>query len=502
MSIHGNPFGLDLLGLIFGMLCLLFPNAVYAATYYVAMNGNDGNPGTEALPWKSLQKAKDSVAAGDTVRIKAGDYFVGSSLRMTRAGTAGSPITYRAHGDGEVRITNSSILPADSWKRVRDSIYSTQITPPVLAVFQNGIPLHIPGARPNIRSVDDLIPNSFYISGTTLYVWLEDGSDPGKSIMRVSPSHVIELHNSPYTTFEGLTVEYGYTGFKNQSDKAHHVTIRNCTIRSISNQGIQPVAKDSVIENNLFQKIGTNNHQHGIYGSERGTVVRHNIFEEIAGAGIHQFKQGGGAGGGCELYGNIFRKPRKMTPGGGYYVDIVVSSGEGGNKIYNNLFYGEGKRTGILVSTPNNQVYHNTFVGSVSALQLRGGTRGNKIFNNIFKDSSGPFIAWPTSSLPQSVDYNLYHDRTSPRWQWNGKSYTSFTDYQAASGEMHSVYGDLHPVGATDFHLRSDSPAIDRGTPLAEVQTDFDGVPRPQGCCYDIGAYEFRNTHPGPPVRR
>jgi Periplasmic copper-binding protein (NosD) len=492
MAINGKLFRLSPLGLMVGMLCLLFQNAVYAATYYVAMDGNDRNPGTETRPWKSLEKARDSVAAGDTVRIKAGDYFVGPRLRMTRAGTAGNPITYQAHGDGEVRITNSSVLPAGAWKRLRDSIYSTQINPPVLAVFRDGIPLRLPGSRPRIRSVDDLIPDSFYVSGPTLYVWLEDGSDPRNSVMRVSPSHVIELHNSHYNIFNGLTVEYGYTGFKLQSDGTHHITIRNCTMRSISNQGIQPVAKNSVIEHNLFQKIGTDNHQHGIYGAERGTVVRHNIFEEISGAGIHQFRQGGGAGGGCELYGNIFRKPRRMTPGGRYYVDIVVSAGEGGNKIYNNLFYGEGKRAGIRLSTPNNQVYHNTFVDSVPALQFGRGNTGNKISNNIFQMTQGPFLAWPTSSLPQSVDYNLYHHSTSPRWQWNGTTYRRFTEYQAASGEMHSVYADFHPVGATDFRLRSDSPAIDRGTPLAEVQTDFDGVSRPQGCCHDMGAYEFR----------
>jgi len=191
-----------------------------------------------------------------------------------------------------------------------------------------------------------------------------------------------------------------------------------------------------------------------------------------------------------------------LTPGGGYYVDIVVSSGEGGNKIYNNLFYGEGKRTGIRLSTPNNQVYHNTFVDSVSALQVRPGNRGNKIFNNIFKATSGPFIAWPRFALPQSVDYNLYQASTSPRWQWNGTTYTRFTDYQAASGETHSIYGEVHPLGATDLHLRFGSPAIDRGTALTEIQSDFDGVPRPQGCCYDIGAYEFPGTATRSPVTR
>ena len=41
-----------------------------------------------------------------------------------------------------------------------------------------------------------------------------------------------------------------------------------------------------------------------------------------------------------------------------------------------------------------------------------------------------------------------------------------------------------------DFRLRYDSPAIDAGLPLAEVTEDADGVRRPRGAGYDIGAYE------------
>ena len=49
-----------------------------------------------------------------------------------------------------------------------------------------------------------------------------------------------------------------FNGIKNQGKTTHHIVIRNCVIRSISSQGIQPVAKDCVIERNLFQKIGSN----------------------------------------------------------------------------------------------------------------------------------------------------------------------------------------------------------------------------------------------------
>ena len=45
-----------------------------ASTYYVAPDGHDLNPGTEALPWRTIQKAADTLVAGDTVYIKAGVY--------------------------------------------------------------------------------------------------------------------------------------------------------------------------------------------------------------------------------------------------------------------------------------------------------------------------------------------------------------------------------------------------------------------------------------------
>jgi hypothetical protein len=43
----------------------------------------------------------------------------------------------------------------------------------------------------------------------------------------------------------------------------------------------------------------------------------------------------------------------------------------------------------------------------------------------------------------------------------------------------------------SNFRLRSESPAIDKGQILSEVSNDYDGVLRPQGSSHDIGAYEF-----------
>ena len=48
-------------------------NAVAAsAIYYVTPDGDDANPGTESQPWRTIQKAADTLVAGDTVYIRAG----------------------------------------------------------------------------------------------------------------------------------------------------------------------------------------------------------------------------------------------------------------------------------------------------------------------------------------------------------------------------------------------------------------------------------------------
>jgi hypothetical protein len=43
-----------------------------------------------------------------------------------------------------------------------------------------------------------------------------------------------------------------------------------------------------------------------------------------------------------------------------------------------------------------------------------------------------------------------------------------------------------------DFRLKEGACGIDLGATLPEVTHDFDGVKRPQGRAYDIGAFEFK----------
>jgi hypothetical protein len=44
------------------------------ATYYVATNGSDSNPGSIDSPWLTLQKAFNSISPGDILYVRGGTY--------------------------------------------------------------------------------------------------------------------------------------------------------------------------------------------------------------------------------------------------------------------------------------------------------------------------------------------------------------------------------------------------------------------------------------------
>lgn len=82
--------------------------AVYAAEYHVSSDiGSDSNLGTADMPFRTIQKAADSVVAGDTVIIEDGTYYETVTLRTS--GTKDKPIVFKAanHGKNKVIISGA-----------------------------------------------------------------------------------------------------------------------------------------------------------------------------------------------------------------------------------------------------------------------------------------------------------------------------------------------------------------------------------------------------------
>ncbi|MCJ7616092.1 MAG: DUF1565 domain-containing protein, partial [Desulfobacterales bacterium] len=90
------------------LLCVA-PLILDASDYYIDTNNpsaNDSNPGTEALPWKTITKANQTLVAGDTVYIKAGTYS--TYIVPVNSGISSNPIIYRNYGADNVTIQNAS----------------------------------------------------------------------------------------------------------------------------------------------------------------------------------------------------------------------------------------------------------------------------------------------------------------------------------------------------------------------------------------------------------
>jgi hypothetical protein len=49
---------------------------------------------------------------------------------------------------------------------------------------------------------------------------------------------------------------------------------------------------------------------------------------------------------------------------------------------------------------------------------------------------------------------------------------------------------DFQANGTGDYRLKSNSPAVNKGTATSAPTTDIDGIGRPRGAAHDIGAYE------------
>jgi len=81
---------------------------VLAAEYYVSPTGSDSNPGTQASPFATLQKANDSAAAGDTIWMRAGKYGSTTQITLSKSGTSDTNRTKIWAYPGEVPVIDFS----------------------------------------------------------------------------------------------------------------------------------------------------------------------------------------------------------------------------------------------------------------------------------------------------------------------------------------------------------------------------------------------------------
>ncbi len=245
----------------------------------------------------------------------------------------------------------------------------------------------------------------------------------------------------------------------------------------------------------------------------------------------HGLELAGGEARGNEIYDNSIgvRQTGGLLIGNRIYANtqMGVNIGSQGelreNAIYGNPIGIDVQGGGTFIAA-NNRIYQNSDAG----ILLRGGQKPlieNNTFlqltgdairiqkienvtlrNNLFAVEGGNGIRVPDGSLTGfASDYDLFQLSGGGRLgQWESRFYTSLADWIYDLGlDAHGLAADARlasPRGADgllgwqggvdhglddDFHLRGDSPAIDRGDPTSLWM----GEPVPNGGRVDIGAY-------------
>jgi len=92
--------------------------------YVDANRGDDANSGTQNEPFKTIQKAISLAKPGDTIYVKAGEYY--ENIKITHSGTKGKPITITAQKGA--RLYGVKPLNAN-WQKIGQYSYKTTDIP-------------------------------------------------------------------------------------------------------------------------------------------------------------------------------------------------------------------------------------------------------------------------------------------------------------------------------------------------------------------------------------
>lgn len=200
----------------------------------------------------------------------------------------------------------------------------------------------------------------------------------------------------------------------------------------------------------------------------------------------------------------------RISGAGNWSIGISASQPFSNLQIFNNVLdladSVSGTRKGIFIRpgggtvSDNIHVYNNTIVNA-NALGVELDVTDNapaelsnvKIKNNLLYESNSITINQLFGEVAGlEVDYNCLW-ASDPGWQqvhYNGSSYAP--PYAGLNENGTDEKPLLADVPGRDYHLAApDQACMERGVDLSPFfAADKDGIPRPQGTAWDVGAYE------------
>ena len=443
-------------------------------TYYVAKNGNDSNPGTEASPWLTLTKTGNTAKAGDTVYIKEGTY--NERLYPVNSGTPGNYIKFI----GKNAIIDNRML---SGGRSECSIRLIHLD----WIWIEGFTIY---PSINIRciwmGIDD------FVSGETKF----------SSNLRIKGNHII-ANARPHNLIH--VGHYGGGGMEEGKNtdiiiEENTLTLSGTELEFPSNNAemisLSYTNRCEVRYNQIYGSFGIGMCFKGGYTNLK---IHHNIVEKSANQAIY-LDGYARYGANVEIYNNYlkdvgpFRTPYYLIP-----QPIITLGAEWGQsatiphlkenvKIYNNILInadvgvniGGGQNSPTIATFQNIHVYNNTII-NMTGYGIQAPTWG--INPPILKD-----IVIRNNLLyggKKGTDDVIYHKNVLGITIENNH-YSSGTSRDPG---IFPTYGNPLFVSITDYHLRKESPCVDTGTSNGAPLFDYDNKPRIGNP--DRGAHEY-----------
>jgi hypothetical protein len=420
------------------------------AVYYVAPTGNDANPGTLDKPWRTIQHAADTLVAGETVYLRAGVYH--ERVMPQNSGGPGSEITYAAYPGETPTLNGDGITLPDDLAGLFEIASRSYIRLTGLRVINAG---------PFANNAAILVSDSEHVT-----------------IQNCTTSHTassgIGVWGSQHIVIEGNTVEQAGLGGGQECITvagADAFEVRNNTVLDCEKEGID--AKDGS-SNGLIARNAVNHPRAvGIYvdawdkPTHDITVSQNIVFDSAESAGFTVASEMGGLLTNIRLENNIAYHNQT------YGIEIsrccTESQPMDGIVIVNNTLYenGNGVDWGGGIIADNAQAQ-------------------NVVIRNNIASQNLTFQIAVAADIPAgnvTVDHNLIDGYRGYEDEVYGEDYVE--------GDPRFV-----DVASANFHLHSDSPAIDRGSATGAPNVDMDGDHRPAGAGYDIGADEWRTVAP------
>jgi hypothetical protein len=443
--------------IVFALLGCDGPNQVLAeiqsgTTHYVSPNGSDSAPGTQAAPWRTIQKAADSLQAGQTAIVAAGNY--GQRVLITRSGTSAAPITLQAANRADVQLPGFE-LTGSYWVLSGFDI-STRTN------GREGYGIHVSGS-----AAYDTIQNNYIHELCREGIFME----PGVSHISVLNNRIwrAEMAGAQVDGTNDLIEGNEVWGTQQEPVRAGGI-YAGC----VTPDGADADAFRFFGQHNVFRS----NYLHDIYTASPTNPDPHTDCFQTWGSAAMKVDD-------ILIERNVCRWPvasnavdasTAMIEG----LDAPVGTVTFQNNQLSNMRQGinVGKNVGAL------KIYNNTWDHIVQQALLFNDPRSpaDEIINNIFYDVGAGGDSY--ASVPGGNPIFKANDFYMPNGAAVG-SYPSVEPFISVA-PMFVNYGDSTGARA-DLHLQSNSGLKGAGVPLPQVADDFYGNVRGT-TGYSVGA--------------